>query len=266
MRIVNLGSGSKGNCTFIQAGNAKILLDLGFTFTEITKRLQKIGETPENIDAIIVTHEHTDHIKGLKQFLKKYSVRCYVHEDIVQECTEGLEEADCNKIVKISSYSFGIGNLRITPCKVPHDSKVCLAYVFEYGNKRFSIATDLGFMPEEMMSLMQGSDLVYIESNHDRKMLLGCKYPYIVKQRIMGEYGHLSNDQASEIIVRLAKSGTRYFVLSHLSENSNTPEVAYLKSAKALENAGFVLEKDVYLRYSRQDGPGNNFYFSDSEV
>ncbi len=265
MRIVNLGSGSKGNCTFIQAGDAKILLDVGFTLAELIKRLQKIDERPENIDAIIITHEHVDHIKGLKQFVKKYDVRCYIHENIVNECFAGAADEYLDKVVKISTYSFGIDKLRITPCMVPHDSKVCLAYVFEYRNKKFSIATDLGFMPEEMMKLMAKSDLVYIESNHDKKMLLGCAYPYIIKQRIMGEHGHLSNDQAADIIVKLAKTGTRYFVLSHLSENSNTPEVAYLKSAKALENAGYILEKDVYLRYSRQDGPGNNFYFSESE-
>ena len=162
-------------------------------------------------------------------------------------------------------YAFSVGDVRIMPYLLPHDSKVCLGFVFSVGGKKISIATDLGYMPENMLDAMNGSDLVFIESNHDKKMLMGCMYPYIVKQRIISDHGHLSNDQAADIIVKLAKNGTRYFVLSHLSENSNTPEQAYLTSAKALENAGFILEKDVYLRYSRQDKNGNNFYFSESE-
>lgn len=265
MRIVNLGSGSKGNCTFLQAGNAKILLDVGFSLPELTKRLNSIGEIPQNIDAIIITHEHTDHIKGLKAFLKKYNPFCYIHEVIADECTCDLPESKKDKIVKISSYTFSIGDFRIMPYRLSHDSKVCLGYTFMVGGKKISIATDLGYVSQELLDGMRGSDLVFIESNHDKKMLQGCAYPYIVKQRIMSEQGHLSNEQAADAIVKLAKQGTRYFVLSHLSENSNTPEQAYLTSAKALENAGFVLEKDIYLRYSRQDRAGNNFYFSESE-
>lgn len=265
MRIVNLGSGSKGNSTFLQTKDAKILLDVGFTLSELTKRLKEIGEAPENIDAVIITHEHSDHIKGLKTFLKRYKPLCYIHEAIVNDCLGECEQEVLDRVVKITSYSFGVGDVRIMPYTLPHDSKICLGFTFSVGNRKIAIATDLGYMPEALQDAMMGSDLVYLESNHDKKMLMGCAYPYIVKQRIMGDNGHLSNKQAADVIVKLANGGTRYFVLSHLSENSNTPELAYLESAKALENAGFMLEKDVYLRYSRQDKSGNNFYFNESE-
>ena len=118
-------------------------------------------------------------------------------------------------------------------------------------------------MPAQALDLIRGSSLVYIESNHDKKMLMNCQYPYIIKKRISGDNGHLSNEQASQVILDLVKSGTKYFVLSHISENSNTLEQAYITTAKVLEEAGYVLEKDVFIRYSRQDRPGNNFYFGE---
>ena len=262
MRIINLASGSKGNCTFIEAGNTKILLDAGLSVVEIVRRLNLIGEQPENIDAILLTHEHTDHIKGFASFIKKYKARGYLHENVWAELNASLN-INNDKVSLITKYSFGINDVRIVPFELPHDSIRCVGYMLEYKNNRVAFATDLGYMPENVLDLIKGSQLVYIESNHDKKMLRNCAYPYIVKQRIMGNNGHLSNEQAAQVIVELAKAGTKHFVLSHISENSNTLEQAYLTNARAIENAGFSLEKDVFLRYSRQDRPGNNYMFGD---
>jgi len=263
MRVINLASGSKGNCTFIEAGGVKILIDAGLSVVELVRRLDLIGEKPDNIDAILLTHEHSDHIKGMTGFLKKYRARCYVHEKVAERLQESWKISE-DKISKISHYSFSLNELRIIPFDLPHDSISCLGYMLEYKSKRVTFATDLGVMPLSVLELIKGSSLVYIESNHDKKMLDACHYPYIIKQRIKSDKGHLSNEQASAILIELAKSGTKYFVLSHLSENSNTIEQAYLTNARALENAGFVLEKDVFIRYSRQDRPGNNFIFGDN--
>ena len=260
MRVVNLASGSKGNCTFIEAGNTKILIDAGLSVVEIVRRLEIIGEKPENIDAILLTHEHTDHIKGFNAFLKKYNARGYVHEKVFEELKDSM---DIDKISTINHYSFGINDVRIMPFDLPHDSISCLGYMIEYKSNKVSFATDLGYMPDSVLDIIKGSQLVYIESNHDIKLMRNCPYPYIVKQRIMGDKGHLSNEQASNIIVKLLKEGTKHFVLSHISENSNTLEQAYLVNAKAIEEAGFTLEKDVFLRYSRQDRPGNNYRFGE---
>jgi len=262
MRVVNLASGSKGNCSFVDAGNTKILIDAGLSVVEIAKRLALIGENPENIDAVLLTHEHSDHIKGFVGFLKKYSARGYVHKEVANKFGETLN-FDLNKISLITNYSFSINDVQIMPFDLPHDSVSCLGYSIEYKGNKVSFVTDLGYMPEIAMKIVKGSALVYIESNHDKKLMRDCHYPYIVKQRIMGDRGHLSNEQASKIITTLAEFGTRHFVLSHISENSNTLEQAYVTSAKALSDAGFELEKDVFLRYSRQNKPGNNYKFGE---
>ena len=263
MRVINLGSGSKGNSSFIQAGGFKILLDIGFTTKEIERRLELIKENPEEIDAIIITHEHSDHIKGLVSFMKKYKARGYAHASVLEQIKETIPDSIKDRISVISDYSFGLAEIRVTPFSLPHDSLSCQGFLFEYKGKKVAFATDLGYMPAQALELIKGSSLVYIESNHDKKMLMNCQYPYIIKKRIAGENGHLSNEQASQIIIELAKNGTKYFVLSHISENSNTLEQAYLTNARALEEAGYQLEKDIFIRYSRQDRPGNNFYFGE---
>ena len=262
MRVVNLGSGSKGNCTYIEVGETRILLDAGFSVQEIEKRLNLIGVNAETISSVLVTHEHSDHIKGFAGFLKKYPARGYVHELVKQELKDSLKNVD-DKISLISKYSFGINDVRIMPFDLPHDSVNCIGYMVEYKSNKVAFVTDLGYMPSSVKELIKGCQLIYIESNHDKKMLRDCGYPYFLKQRISGDKGHLSNEQAANLIVELAKAGTKHFVLSHISENSNTIEQAYLTTAKALEEAGFVLEKDVFIRYSRQDKPGNNYRFGE---
>jgi len=261
MRIVNLASGSKGNSTLIETTKAKVLLDCGLSLPQLSMRLQSVGVKIEEIDAIVITHEHIDHIRCLVQFLKKYDARAYVPKTIFENYLKDAPALVKSKISAIEEYRFSIFDLTFMPFSLPHDSMVCFGYMVSHENKRVAFATDLGYMPDSVLKLIEGSDLVYIESNHDKKLLLACSYPYIVKQRIMGERGHLSNAQAAEIVCHLAKKGTRYFVLSHMSENSNTLEAAYIASARALEDNGFVIEKDIFLRYSRQDRVGNNFYF-----
>ena len=263
MRVINLGSGSKGNCSFIEAGGFRILLDAGFSVKEIERRLELINENPQDINAVIITHEHVDHIKGFVGFLKKYDARGYVHSSVLEQIKETLTDVVNSKISIISDYSFGLAEIRVTPFCLPHDSSSCLGFLFEYKSKKVAFATDLGYMPTQALELIRGASLVYIESNHDKKMLMNCQYPYIIKKRISGDNGHLSNEQASQIILDLAKYGTKYFVLSHISENSNTLEQAYLTNARAIEEFGYQLEKDIFIRYSRQDRPGNNFYFGD---
>lgn len=263
MRTINLASGSKGNSSFIDSGKVKILLDVGLTLAKLTERLSLIDEKPENIDAIVITHEHSDHIHCLVNFLKKYRAVAYVPSEIVNGYLTDIPDCVKSKIIEMKGYDFFIGDVDVLPYKLPHDSMVCYGYSFICNDKKVSFATDLGFMPDLAFEKIAKSNLVYIESNHDKKMLMGCaKYPYIIKQRIAGENGHMSNDQCAEVVVKLAGLGTKYFVLSHLSENTNTIESAFITNAKALENAGYELEKDVFLRYSRQDKPGNNFYFS----
>lgn len=262
MRVVNLGSGSKGNSYFIKAGTVKILIDAGLSLRDLETRLGLIGESVQKIDALLLTHEHSDHIRCFNQLMKKTNIHAYVHEKIA----DGLNmdrESFFDRVSKISIYPFYIDKVKITPVELPHDSIACLGYIIEYDKWKIGVVTDLGFMPINVLEKLYGSSLCYIESNHDRKMLSSCAYPWIVKERIRSEHGHLSNSQAAAVIVSLAKHGTKHFVLSHISQNSNTIELAYSESARALEEAGFELEKDVFIRYSRQDRPGNNYKFGE---
>lgn len=263
MRAINLASGSKGNSSFVSAGDTRILIDAGLTLVELERRLNLINEKAEEIDAILLSHEHIDHFKGFITFLKKYKARGYMHEKVFEEVKDKIPQNIIDKISIITEYSFNIHDIRVTPFDLPHDSVWCVGFIIEYKSKRVAFATDLGQLPMRAKELLFGCSLVYIESNHDKKMLMNCQYPYIVKKRIASENGHLSNEQAGQIILDLARRGTKYFVLSHISENSNTLELAYTTTARVLEDAGYTLEKDVFIRYSRQDRPGNNFYFGE---
>lgn len=265
MRVVNLASGSKGNCTFFEAGGVKILIDAGLPLREISARLALVGERIDNINAVLITHEHTDHIKGLVALMKGTRVHAYVPEVIVREYLRP-EAGLLDRISMIGEYSFSIGPVRVTAMRLPHDSMVCFGYMLECAGRRVAIVTDLGYMPGRVLELLYGCSLIFIESNHDKKLLASCYYPRIVKLRIAGEGGHLSNDQAAAAIVELARHGTKHFVLSHMSENSNTIEAAFLTVSRALEDAGFEMEKDVFIRYSRQDRPGNNFFLGEDNV
>ena len=247
MRVINLGSGSKGNCSFISAGNTKILVDAGFTTVEIERRLEIVGEKAEDIDAILITHEHSDHIKGLITFLKKHKARCYMHKEVFGAIKNQIPENLIEKMSVIEEYYINLHELKIIPFSLPHDSVFCLGYIVEYRQKRVAFVTDLGYLPNAAKELIYGCSLIYIESNHDKKMLMNCQYPYIIKKRISGDNGHLSNEQASQIILDFARRGTKYFVLSHISENSNTLETAFLTTARVLEDAGFVLENSLSI-------------------
>ncbi len=261
MLVVNLASGSKGNETYVEAGQTKILVDAGLSLRETAARFALIGKKIADLDAILITHEHTDHIYGLGQIMKACDARVYAPKRCLNylKLDPGLYE----RVSPIECYNFHINDVNVMPFALPHDSVDCYGYILEYKNKRVAFATDLGYMSEQVINLLYGTNLMFIESNHDKSMLLGCKYPYSLKQRIMSDHGHLSNNQAAEIILKMADRGTKHFVLSHISQNSNTAELAFLCSARVLEEAGYVLEQDVFLRYSRQDQPGNKFFFGE---
>ena len=189
MRVINLSSGSDGNLTYIEAGGARILVDLGLSCKEATERLKLIGVDGESIDGVVVSHEHSDHIKGVNVFCKKYHVPVYAHNEVWQ-C--GL----CDKITlenrdrKIFAGDFSIHDLIISPIEVPHDVK-CFAFSFVEGERKISIITDIGCTNDAIFNAVKGSTLVYLEANHDINMLKNCPtYPLSLKMRIGGGKGH----------------------------------------------------------------------------
>ncbi len=238
MRVINLSSGSDGNLTYIESENARIIVDDGLSCKETENRLSLLGISGEQLDGIVVTHEHTDHIKGINIFSKKYDLPVFAHNDVWAGMYDKLEKVvDKNK--KIFTGTFAIKDLVVDPVEVPHDVK-CFGFSISEGDKRISIVTDLGHTTDEIYNKIKGSQLVYLEANHDISMLRNCeKYPLSLRMRIAGKNGHLSNDASEEMIERLVSSGTRQIVLSHLSKENNSPEFAFSYITKLLETHGF---------------------------
>lgn len=248
MRIINLSSGSDGNLTYIESENSRILVDVGLSCKETENRLALLGVRGDQIDGIVVSHEHSDHIKGVDVLSSKYNIPIYAHEDVWAGMYDKLTRAT-NK--KIFNDAFGIKDLKIVPVEVPHDVK-CFGYSVFEGDKKVSIVTDLGHFDEKIVKALEGSALVYVEANHDINMLRNCeKYPLSLRVRIAGKNGHLSNDDSANLIEKLVSSGTKQIVLSHLSKENNSPELAYNYICSILKerglNEGETFKIDVAL-------------------
>ena len=237
MRIINLASGSKGNLTYLETDNTKILVDDGLSCQETVNRLSLLGVNPDDIDAIMVTHEHTDHTKGIDVFSKKFNKPVFAHEDVWLGLDGQLKNVK-QENRKLFTGDFSFKELIIRPVEVPHDVK-CYGFSFEENNKKISILTDLGHTNDKILQSISGSQLVYLEANYDRQRLdNSLKYPLSLKRRIDGPNGHLSNLASANAIERLVLSGTRQIVLSHLSEENNSPELAYQFICNELSKRG----------------------------
>lgn len=260
MKVCNLGSGSKGNVTYIETKNTKILIDCGLSAKQVEVRLASIGVNPREIDAIFITHEHVDHISGLKQFVKKYTPLVFVSE----KCTEAVlakQEVDLKLLRPFVLQNFIFKDIEICPFELSHDSAYCVGYTMCAEGGKISIATDTGFMPLYAIETMMGSDIIYIESNYNEEILLYVNeiYTEALKRRIMSKYGHLSNIDCADVIAKLVNGGTSQFVLSHLSDKNNTPKGAFMDVAQRLESYGIVEGYDVFLDIAFQDKVGT-FY------
>ena len=262
MKIVSLASGSKGNAYFLEAGNTKVLIDCGLSLKKLEERLQNIGESASNIDYVLISHEHSDHIQGLEAFYKKYKKPIYSNY-MSAEYIVKLKPSLDGHIFTFSSETFKVGDVEVLPIQVSHDSVYCTAFKLSYGDNNVAIVTDIGVFENSLYDLLCGCKVIYIESNHDEVMLKNCAYPYIIKKRIASDLGHLSNLDCARAIINLYKSGTKFFVLSHISENSNTYEKAYITIANFLLENGVDADKDLTIRFAHQDKVGNNFILGD---
>ena len=248
MRVCNLSSGSDGNLTYIETLNAKILLDAGLSASEITKRLALLRVTPEEIDAILITHEHCDHIKGLDVFASKYHTKVYVHNKGLWALKSKLKKCDQIQFMPFDDMDFYIKDLLISNFPLSHDAEYCSGYSFKEKTKKVSILTDLGYTTSDILSKISGSVLVYIEANHDIDMLKNNpSYPLVLKQRILGKRGHLSNVACAEAVEYLARTGTKQVMLAHLSRDNNTPELAYGTVCAYLKEHGIEEGKNIKI-------------------
>lgn len=248
MRICNLGSGSDGNLTYIETAGAKVLLDAGLSASEIKKRLALLKVLPEEINAILITHEHSDHIKGIDVFASKYNCKIYVHNKGYNALRGKLKKADSLNFVLFDDLDFNINDLKVSNFKLPHDAEYCSGYSFLEKTKKVSILTDLGYTTKEVLSKIMGSTLVYLEANHDEEMLKNNPhYPLQLKHRILGRNGHLSNISAGQVIKELVEGGTKQIMLSHLSTENNTPSLAYNTICSYLKQFGIEEGKNIKI-------------------
>ncbi len=253
MRVSILGSGSKGNCTLIETDNTKIMIDCGFSARETVKRLQQLGVNPEEINGILLTHEHKDHTLGLENFASKFNVPVFANSLTLQEYERGglTKHIELNDIM---TQDFYFRELTIAPFDVSHDAKHCNGYSIYCEGEKFSLATDLGFIDDKIIESLQGSDTIVLESNHDPQMLKNNPhYPQVLKERILGRRGHLSNTDCANAILNLAKSGTRNFILAHLSKENNTPLLAKSITETQLINNGADTTHDITINVAPQD-------------
>lgn len=260
MRIVNLASGSKGNSTFVECKNTKILIDAGISVKKLEARLNEIGESISGINAVLITHEHVDHISAIEQLLKKFNIKIFVHQEL-KNSEIFSKYAKFSNISDFICEKFEFMDLEVLPFEVSHDSVRPVGFVLSAkGSKaKVGFVTDLGIVTDSVTNALLGVKMVFIESNHDEDMIKSGSYPASVKKRIVGKFGHLSNKQSIELAKALYDSGTRCFVLSHLSEENNTQELAYSNYINYFESKGLKNDKDLFVRISFQNKHGNNF-------
>lgn len=242
--FLSLVSGSSGNCTLISHKNTTILTDCGLSCKSLERCTDALGISPSEIDGILVTHEHSDHTKGISVVSKKYNIPVYA----TVKTHEAMTDFRLGNIKYITpELDFEIGDIGIRPFSIPHDAAGPVGYNFFYDNMKLSLATDIGEMTESVLKSLTGSIAVLLESNHDLNMLKTGRYPAFLKQRILGKFGHLSNEMAAETALQLAKTGTKHIMLGHLSNENNTPKTAYFETANRLCENGVELQKDVML-------------------
>lgn len=254
-RFCSLFSSSSGNCTYIGSSDGGILIDAGVSAKQISLGLDEIGVDESEINAIFVTHEHSDHIKGLRVFASKYNIPVYATAGTLSE----LEKAGVLNGKFSTSVIEGeieCGGQLIKPFRTSHDvAESCGFSVTTGDGRQLCVATDTGIVTDEMREALTGSDLVLIESNHDIGMLRNGSYPYMLKRRILSDTGHLSNLACGEFVTELIKSGTTRFVLGHLSKENNIPALAYRTSKAALDCLGATENRDYILTVAGSGSP-----------
>jgi len=228
LKFASLYSGSSGNCLYVETENTKILIDAGVSLKKIEKGLDNLNVDAKDLDGVIVTHEHIDHIQSIGNLSKKFDIPVFANQktfDAMPKQTEKLSEKNKKKIN--IDEKFMIGDIEILPFSIPHDAANPCGFTLFSNNKKISIATDIGHMTGDIVKQIDGSEFVLLEANYDTEVLKYTKYPFKLKERIAGPTGHLSNKMAGQTINYLINSGLKKAMLGHLSKESNFPELAY---------------------------------------
>lgn len=233
MRFTSLGSGSEGNALLIECGDgaapARLLIDCGFGPRELTRRLSRIGLAPSDLHAVLVTHEHGDHIGGAAAAAASFGLPIFMTDGTARA---GLKPTARPSIIDLQR-PFELAGVRVEPVAVPHDAREPVQFVIDDGNARLGVLTDLGHVTPHVVSAMSRLDAIVLECNHDHDMLANGHYPPTLKRRIGGDYGHLSNDASAALLARIDHTRLRTVVAAHLSQSNNRPELARAALARA---------------------------------
>ncbi len=259
MRFCSIASGSSGNCIYVGSDTTHLLVDVGISGKRVEAGLEALDLTGRDIDGILVTHEHSDHIQGLGVMARKYGIPIYATEGTLAQILA------CNSLGKIdesllreikADKGFTIKDLKVKPMKISHDASQPVGYRVAYGNKKVAVCTDLGYYDAYIVDALRGLNAVLLEANHDVNMLQVGPYPYPLKQRILGDRGHLSNENAGRLLCEILHDNLQTILLGHLSQENNLPELAY-ETVRLEINSGNVPYKanDFDIRVAKRSEP-----------
>ena len=252
IKFCPLFSGSNGNSIFISYKSTRILIDCGCSFKRIKESLSCIDEDIFGLDAVLITHSHNDHTSALPMLLKYLNVPIVGSKGTLQELYPKISNYMSKLYANDTNRKFGLKDLSVESFSVPHDASDTVGYNIFSDNKSISLLTDIGHLSEGLYANVKGRDLVFLESNHDVHVLENCSYPHYLKQRILSNYGHLSNENAGIFAGHLVKDGAKKVILGHLSGEANTAELAYDTVAELLSANGIRVNSDMELSVSRR--------------
>lgn len=247
MKVCVLSSGSKGNCTYVETDEAKILIDLGTSSLYVENALKEINVDPNSIDIILLTHTHVDHTAGLKVFLKKYSTTLYLTEKMYEDIKEDIKITDCCFI----QNSFLYKDTYIDYIKTSHDVTDSNGYIIESNTSSVVYITDTGYINYKNETKLKNKNIYILESNHDVEMLRNGKYPYHLQQRILSDSGHLSNEECAKYLSKYIGENTKTIFLAHLSDENNSPEVAMKTVVNILKENNKLID-DIRIAYQKE--------------
>lgn len=254
IRFCSLSSGSSGNCQYIETDRMRILIDGGFSGKRIEGLLASIDVCPKTIDAILVTHEHIDHVRGVGVLSRRYDIPIFANQNTWLSMDKTIGEIkDRNIKIIESDKDFHLGPLGIHPFKIFHDAAEPVGFCIYHNNKKISIITDTGWVNDNMKDKIKGSSLYLIESNHDVKMLQEGSYPWYLKRRILSEKGHLSNEDTGKTLSDVLMGNGEVVLLAHLSKENNIPSLAYETVSKCIKDYGINPNKDIALDLTYRD-------------
>ena len=256
LNFCSLYSGSSGNCLFVESENTRLLIDAGVSLKKIENGLESLNIPASSIDGILVTHEHSDHIQSLGNLSKKFNLPVFANSQTFDAMSKQTEKISSENIKKFNiDEKFSIKDIEINSFSIPHDAANPCGFTLFSGDKKISIATDIGHMSNNILKNLEGSEFILLESNYDENVLKCSKYPFYLKKRIAGPNGHLPNSMAGKVINYLIHDNLKIAMLGHLSKQSNFPELAYQTVVDEILSSGTNIDK-IQLSVASRDNVG----------